>query len=220
MHHQSIISINNNSNNNTSSLNMKLSNRHQNHQHSHNRNISHNQSQIIPNMNSMQKVNHLFSKNHHHHHHHHHENQPQHQHKNDHNQEQIKCFTQKSKKHKSKRLRSTLKPNLSSTNTAPFNMNSQRHVGKNIFSNFLNQYNEDFSEQQKYFKLPILTSIELVNNNETKYTDVTYNKENLLFKDYVLIPSMTKYKHLLHTVFQEAQLENKSNYNIVEGKKI
>jgi hypothetical protein len=215
MHHQSIISTNNNNNNNTNpSLSMKL-NSHQHTQHT-NRISSHSHGQMLPSTNSLQKSNTLLSKKHHHHHHHNHHISN----RDDHNQEQIKFFTQKNKKHKSKRLKSTLQQ-TNSSNVDLLNTFGHKHTSKNMFSNFFNKKNEDFSEQQKYFKLPILTSIELVNNNETKVSSNDSisgcNKDNLLFKDYVLIPSMTKYKHLLHTVFQEAQLENKSNYNIAEG---
>jgi len=42
-------------------------------------------------------------------------------------------------------------------------------------------------------------------------------KRNVLFKDYVLIPSQTKYKHLLRTVFEQTRLNNKHNYEILTG---
>jgi hypothetical protein len=42
-------------------------------------------------------------------------------------------------------------------------------------------------------------------------------KRNILFKDYVLIPSQTKYKHLLRTVFEQTRLNSKQNYDILTG---
>ena len=77
--------------------------------------------------------------------------------------------------------------------------------------------------EPQYFKLPILTSIELVNEASSNSVNAMGDgdgacvKENVLFKDYVLIPSLTKYKHLIHTVYDEVQLEDKFNFNIVEG---
>jgi hypothetical protein len=75
-------------------------------------------------------------------------------------------------------------------------------------------------------QLPILASIDLLINDNNKNNHrsrssivIPTNKkaETCLYKDYVLIPSKTKFKHLIHTVFEQIKLPNKKNYDLVEG---
>ena len=84
-------------------------------------------------------------------------------------------------------------------------------------------------QQQQLKQLPILASIELIREKteESLFSTTTYEEakskrpnqsEKLLFKDYVLIPSRTKFKHLVYTVLDHIQLANKSDYSVIEGK--
>ena len=82
------------------------------------------------------------------------------------------------------------------------------------------------------YKMPILTEIELIttntdanatsNNEEKSYTSTneksTTNKTILLFNDYLLISSRLKYKYLLHNVYEQAKIDEKHNYKILNGK--
>jgi hypothetical protein len=97
-------------------------------------------------------------------------------------------------------------------------------------------FTADSNQQQQQSKqLPILASRELLssdnksnnksntNNNENKRvrsTTTSAGSETSLFRDYVLIPSKTKFKHLIHTVFEKIHLANKQNYSVIDGKYI
>ncbi|CAF0764196.1 unnamed protein product [Brachionus calyciflorus] len=76
------------------------------------------------------------------------------------------------------------------------------------------------------YKFPILTCIELIDsklsstsneslNSNTSTTSST--KNSILFNDYLLISSKTKYKYLLYTLYEKLNLNSKDNYTIVEG---
>ena len=84
-------------------------------------------------------------------------------------------------------------------------------------------------QQQELKQLPILASIELIREKteESLFSTATSyeaakskrsnQSEKLLFKDYVLIPSRTKFKHLVYTVLDHIQLANKSDYSVIDG---
>lgn len=82
------------------------------------------------------------------------------------------------------------------------------------------------------YKLPILTRVELVssvppsskqqqtvfgaNNNDESVT-TSLPSSSLLFSDYLLVSSRTKFKYLLASLFEQIQLEDKQNLVIVDG---
>lgn len=74
------------------------------------------------------------------------------------------------------------------------------------------------TDNHYHYRLPILTSIELINN--TKFTSDQAFKRNILYNDYVIIKSKTKYKNLLLAIFKQVKLSNKQNYKVISGKQI
>ena len=99
--------------------------------------------------------------------------------------------------------------------------NSKHKLGKSLSNN-------------QHVKMPILASIELattssnneleqqrdaLNNQTRKPVQRPNNESNVLFKDYVLIPSRTKFKHLIYTVLDQVNLPNKDSYNVLDGKR-
>lgn len=94
------------------------------------------------------------------------------------------------------------------------------------------------SNQSK--KMPVLASIELIKdkcadeqsscNNDNNNNNNNFDKkpssiiscnlganEKILFKDYVLIPSGTKFKHLVYTVLDHVHFPNKNEYSVIDG---
>lgn len=71
-------------------------------------------------------------------------------------------------------------------------------------------------------RIPILASIELMRDSKEDTSESTNNKkstnEKVLFKDYVLIPATTKFKHLVYSVLEHANFPNKSDYGIIDGR--
>ncbi len=79
-------------------------------------------------------------------------------------------------------------------------------------------------------KLPVLACIELVKdlqqatasvNTSASFVDskkLTSSNEKVLFKDYVLIPAGTPFKHLIYTVLDHVNFPSKNDYNVVDGK--
>lgn len=70
-------------------------------------------------------------------------------------------------------------------------------------------------------KMPILASIELRRDSKedtSESTDKKSTNQKVLFKDYVLIPATTKFKHLVYSVLEHANFPNKSDYGIIDGK--
>lgn len=63
-------------------------------------------------------------------------------------------------------------------------------------------------------KLPILASVELAN----EFSDKKISAENCLFKDYVLIPASTKFKHLVYTILEHVNISNKNEYSVLDGE--
>lgn len=139
------------------------------------------------------------------------------------------------------------KTHRSNSRTNKYKLNQKllkKSMKKRLKKRRLNKFNETTStqlinnsiltyqqQQQQQKQLPILASIELINEKNTKQThnDLLLNsnnkrprsssspRETVLFRDYVLIPSRTKFKHLIHTVFEQIQLSNKQNYSIIDG---
>ena len=139
------------------------------------------------------------------------------------------------RKHKSKRLHQHNHSNnnllKNDFNFKNVKLNEQMMNNTNYLSGSNFKFDVNLKNYQ-HFKMPVLTSIELINNdlntnntsNDTTHNNKSTNsnklddKDNLLYHDYVLIPSLTKYKHLIYTVFDQVQLNDKSNYKIVDGK--
>ncbi len=75
--------------------------------------------------------------------------------------------------------------------------------------------------QKPSYKLPILTKIELISENACTPINsaavLSDPNRTVLFQDYLLVQSDTKYKHLLHTVFEQVELPNKQDYQLVDG---
>ncbi|RNA42433.1 DNA-binding SATB2 [Brachionus plicatilis] len=89
------------------------------------------------------------------------------------------------------------------------------HLFKN--SKFLNRYYSKLNQSAKNqfnYKLPILTCIELV--QASNVPPGTQNN-HVLYNDYLLISSKTKYKYLLRTLYEQVNLDFKDNYTIVDG---
>lgn len=66
------------------------------------------------------------------------------------------------------------------------------------------------------YKLPFLTSIELIDKSSNDFKISTEN--SILFKDYLLVSANVKYKYLLCTLFDQVNFDYKENYLIVDGK--
>jgi hypothetical protein len=63
------------------------------------------------------------------------------------------------------------------------------------------------------YKLPVLTRIEMLREEATAASQTIFN-------DYLLVPSKTKFKHLLVELFDQVKLDannDKSNLKIVDG---
>lgn len=92
---------------------------------------------------------------------------------------------------------------------------------------FLTRYKSKFkfhnenSIKEFNYKLPILTCVELAESlhspNESINSNTTEIDNSILFNDYLLISSKTKYKYLLYTLFEQVNFESKYNYAIVDG---
>jgi hypothetical protein len=93
---------------------------------------------------------------------------------------------------------------------------------------------QQIQSKQAQLKMPILVRIELVdgvknsNGNENAGMEAASheqaNNENseidnstVIFNDYVLIPSQTNYKYLIHTVFESIKLSDKGAYSPLDG---
>lgn len=136
------------------------------------------------------------------------------------NNHQSRSIKFSKRKHKSKRLHHSDANNLLKND---FNLKNIKLDEQMMIQNsHLSSSNFKFDANPKnyqHFKMPVLTSIELINSDlNSSNSNKLDNKENLLFHDYVLLPSLTKYKHLIHTVFDQVQLNDKPNYKIVDGK--
>lgn len=65
------------------------------------------------------------------------------------------------------------------------------------------------SNSKLNYKLPFLTSIELIDKS---------CENTILFQDYLLVSANVKYKYLLCTLFDQVNFDYKENYSIVDGK--
>ena len=110
----------------------------------------------------------------------------------------------------------------SSSGVSFFNNYNNFNTINNSNNNNNNNINNSNNKNKMNYKLPILTNVELINNdtNDNSKNNKTKNNKNsrVLYQDYVLIQSNTKYKHLLHTVLEQIDLENKNEYQIFDGK--
>lgn len=75
------------------------------------------------------------------------------------------------------------------------------------------------SNSKLNYKLPILTSVELIDFSSNESSDVFKSStRSILFNDYLLVSANVKYKYLLCTLFDQVNLDYKENYLIVDGR--
>ncbi len=70
--------------------------------------------------------------------------------------------------------------------------------------------------------LPILVCIQLAaqHSQNGDATDMSRSRHSstVLFRDYVLIPAVTKFKYLVNTIVDQVNLENKQSFQVLDGK--
>lgn len=85
-----------------------------------------------------------------------------------------------------------------------------------FFNRYYSKLNENAKNQFNY-KLPILTCIELVKESNSSNVATSSEKNSILYNDYLLISSKTKYKYLLRTLYEQVNLDSKDNFTIIDG---
>jgi len=105
------------------------------------------------------------------------------------------------------------------------NNNEKRNGVFDSMKNKLNRNSHTGGHHNISKKLPVLASIELVKDQQVtasanrNFLDSKKSiNEKVLFKDYVLIPAGTPFKHLVYTVLDHVNFPNKNEYTFINGK--
>lgn len=150
------------------------------------------------------------------------------------------CSINSNKRRKRRRLRRVGNKNNSNDESSPIVISSSSDETSWIRA-------ASTSASAATYRLPILTRVELVNNAtnsslpngvlsqsqsqpsvlgatsssltnvESNLAESNQNQISCLFSDYLLVPSRTKFKHLLTSLFEQIELEDKQNLVIVDG---
>jgi hypothetical protein len=146
----------------------------------------------------------------------------------------IKNYNSRLKTH---RRKTTVKPTATATTTTTARISAGTSVsttsrqGKHKSNSSSLLDNEDTTSNSPAspsanYKLPILTHIELIHDKSEPCGDGAAtsptcsgmpNTSQVLFNDYLLVPSRVKFKYLIHTLFDKASFENKAAYKILNG---